>query len=209
MSRGQQGQVFSTGQKENATYNADANSSFNNAQSDVNATQGDVNSYADAVAAFKAANPYGTGGQAETAENQSIADTAAAGSEAAGQALQSQAVRTGQNAGGAIAATEKITEDNDRALMGEEAKATEQRLGENTGYGQAVLQGTGNVEGMQAGVEGMEDTIADQQAKAAQGALGTEEQAAQTPSFMDELGQGLIQSGVAFAGGYGRGLGSK
>ncbi len=195
MSRAQQGQVFSTGQAENKNYNADANSSFSNAQ-------GDITGYGDALSAFKAANPYVTGGAAETAENQSIADTAAAGSQAAGEALQSQAVRTGQNAGGAIAATENIAEQNDRNLMSEEAKATEQRLGAGTGYGEAVLSGTGTQEGMQA-------SLADQEAKTAQGALGSEEQAAQTPSFLDELGQGLIQTGVGFASGFGTGLGKK
>jgi hypothetical protein len=207
LSRGQQGQVFTTGQKQNQSFNNDANTSFNNAESDLSAAQNDVTSYADALAGFKAANPYVQGGQAETAENQSIADTAAGGAQAAGQALQSQAVRTGQNAGGAIAATENIAENNDRNLMGEEAQATESRLGADTGYNQAVLQGTGNVEGMQTGIESAQDQIANQQGQLAEGALSEEEKAAQTPSFMDELGQGLIQAGDNFAGGFGQGFG--
>jgi hypothetical protein len=193
MSRGQQSQVFSTGQGENKTYNSDANTSFADAQSDI----GD---YADSVAAYKAANPYVPGGQAETAENQQIADTADAGAQRAGEALQSQAVRTGQNASGDIAATKSIEEANDRSLMGEEAGATESRLAAGSSYGQSVVGDTGQT-------AGMEDKVAGQEGDLAQGALGEEEKAAQTPSFMDELGQGIIQAGDSFAGGFGQSAG--
>jgi hypothetical protein len=107
--------------------------------------------------------------------------------ESAGQAIQSAAVRTGQNPAGAIAATEKMQQQNERTLVGDQAKATESRLASDTGYQAAGLEGLSKVQGMQ-------DTLAQQQAAAAQGALGTEEEAAKQPSFLDELGQGLISS---------------
>lgn len=195
MSRAQQGAVDTTATNENTTYNT-------NAQSGDNAAQGDIGSYADAVGAFKAANPYGQGGPVQTAQNQEVSDAAAGGAQAAGNALQSAAVRTGQNAGGAIAATEDMQENNTRNLMGQEAGDTAADASANAGYQGQVVADTGNVEGLQSG-------LANQEATAAQGALGTEEQAAQTPSFMDELGSGLIQAGDNFAGGFGQGYGAQ
>jgi hypothetical protein len=186
MSRGQQTSTFNTASGENKNYNNLANTSFSN-------TQGDINSYADAVGAFKAANPFVQGGQAQTVENQELSDTAAGGAQAAGNAVQSAAVRTGQNTGGAIAATESIAAQNDRTLAGQEAAATEQRLGAGTSYEEAGLK-AGEV------IPGMEDTVAQQEGQLAQGALNTQEQAAQTPSFMDELG-GSFASGFGQAAG--------
>jgi hypothetical protein len=190
MSRGQQGQVFNTAKGQNATLNQESQTSFDT-------TNKDIGDYASAVGEFKAANPYGQGGQAQTIENQQLSDTAAGGAQAAGQALQGAAVRTGQNAGGAIAATENMQEANQRALAGEEAAATQQRLGAGTGYGEAVLGATENIPKMQ-------DTVASQQGQLAQGTLGITEDAAKTPSFMDELGTGLIQAGENFAGAAGK-----
>lgn len=193
MSRAQQGQVFSTAGGQQTTYNNMADTSFGKAE-------GDIADYASAVNQFKANDPYVASGEAQTAENQQLADTAAGGAQAAGQAIQSAAVRTGQNPAGAIAATEKIAQENQRTLGGQEAAATDKRLGEEATYNEAALQG-------KAQAEGMQNTVAEEEQKAAQGNLGTEEQAAQTPSFMDELGQGIIQSGVAFAGGAGQAFG--
>lgn len=185
MSRAQQGDVNTTAAAENTSYNTNAQDAFTNAQ-------GDVGSYASAVGAFGAANPYTQGGAVQTADNQQTADTAAGMAQSAGQALQSSAVRTGQNAGGAIAATEQMEDQNERNLVGQEAGQTKDLAAADTGYKSAVLGDTGNVESMQ-------NSLATEQAGAAQGALGTQEQAAQTPSFMDELGQGLI-SGAAQVG---------
>lgn len=190
MSRAQQGQVNDTAAAENTSYNTNAQDAFTKAQ-------GDVGTYANAVGAFKAANPYVQGGAVQTADNQMMADTAAGLAESSGQAIQGASVRTGQNAGGAIAATEAMREAADRQLVGQEASATKDRAAAGTGYGEAVLGATGNVQSMQ-------DKLAAEQAGVAQSALATQENAAKTPSFMDELGQGLItgggQVGAAFAG---------
>jgi hypothetical protein len=193
MSRAQQGQVYSTGQAENKQLDANSNSSFTTAQND-------INSYGQELNQFKANNPYVQGGSVQTAQNQELADTAAAGSASAGQAIQGAAVRTGQNPGGAIAATEQIEQNNQRTLGGEEANATVQRAGADAGYNETALGGAGNI-------VGMEDKIADQQGDLAAGAMSEEEKAAQTPSFLDELGQGVIQAGDNFAGGFGQAIG--
>jgi hypothetical protein len=184
MSRAQQGSVDNTATAENTSYNTQATDAFKDAQ-------GDVGNYSNAVGQFAAANPYGTGGPVQTAQNQETADTAAGMGQSAGQALQGQAVRTGQNAGGAIAGTEAMEENNERALVGQEAGNTASTAAANAGYQGQVVADTGNVQNMQ-------NSLATEQSGAAQGALGTEEQAAQTPSFLDSLGQGL--TGLAGAG---------
>ena len=182
MSRAQQQDVLNQAQGENQTYNTNAQTSFNTANTDI----ADYNSE---VGAFKAANPYGVGGPVRTAQNQEASDTAAGMAQSAGSAIQGAAVRTGQNAGGAIAATENMQEQNTRQLSGQEAGNTVADAGAGASYNAEVL---GDV----AKGEGMQDTLAQQQAAAAQGALGTQEQAAQTPSFMEEIGPGLFNAAV-------------
>jgi len=203
MSRAQQGQVDATGAAENSTYTTGAQGDFNQAQGDIAKEQQGVDTYANQVGAFQANNPYVQGGAVQTAQNQQLADTAAGNAQAAGQALQSQASRTGQNAGGAIAATEKIAEDNARSQMGAAANATAERAGAGTSYTEAGLKGLQDVVGLQSGVTQQQGQLANQQGDLAAGALSEEEKAAQTPSFMDELGQGAIQAGDNFATGAG------
>jgi hypothetical protein len=188
MSRGQQGQVFQTGQQENKNFTTGANTDFDLAQQD-------VNSFANQVGQFRAANPFVQGGQVQTAENQAIADTAGAGGEALGQTLQSAAVRGGQNPNAAIAATEDQATKNMRDVSAQEANATLGRATAGAGYGETALGETGKVAGLQ-------DTLAEQQGQLAQGALGTEEQAAQQPSFGDIFGSAFGQQlGKGLAGG--------
>jgi hypothetical protein len=189
MSRGGLSTVQQQAQNENLTYNPLAQTSFAN-------TQQDISTYGNEIGAFQAQNPYGVGGPAQTADNQATADTAAELAQSAGQTLQGQAVRTGQNAGGAIAATKSMEEANDRALVGEEAAQTQQRLAAGTGYGEAALRA-------QEAIPGMEDTVAGQEATAAQQALGTQETAAgANPSFADVLGEAFgAQLGKTLGGG--------
>lgn len=181
ISRGQQGQVFNQSQAENSSYNTNAQDAFKT-------SEGDVGNYASAVGKFAAANPYTQGGTVQTANNQETADAAAGAAQSYGGALQGQAVRTGQNAGGAIAATEQMAENNERNLVGQEAAQNKDLAAANAGYGQTVLGATGNVESMQ-------DKLAAEQAQAAQGALGSEEEAAKTPGFLDQLTGELISAG--------------
>jgi hypothetical protein len=172
--------VEQTAANQNTTYNREAQGNFADANND-------INSYQNAVGAFKAANPYTQGGQAQTLVNQQLSDTAAGGAQALGQTVQGAAARTGQNAGGAIAAGENVAEQNQRTLAGEEAGATEKRLGLDTGYQEAGLEGTANVANMR-------DKLASQQGELAQGDLGIQEKSSETPGFGDVLGDAFGQS---------------
>ena len=190
MSRSQQGQTFKTSQQENQGYNANAATSYDNAQQDEGNFESQLGKYA-------AANPYVTGGQFQTTTNQQLANTADAGAQAAGQAIQGAAVRTGQNPAGAIAATEAMQQDNTRKLGAGEAQATADRLAAGAGYNQNVTTLSEQPASFEAQLSGMEGGLAN-------GALGTQEQASQQPSFLDELGNGLINgaagAGAAYAG---------
>ena len=67
----------------------------------------------------------------------------------------------------------------------QEGGQTAARAGAGATFNQQTVDNAGKIQSAQ-------DTLAQQQQSAATGQLTPEEQAAQTPSFMDELGQGLI-----------------
>lgn len=188
MSRGQQADVIKTASGENQAYNADAQTGYKMAEND-------ISDYGTAVGKFNASNPYVQGGEFQTAENQQLSDTAAGLGESLGQTVQGQAVRTGQNAGGAIAATENMREQNMRDLAGAEAGATERRIAADTGYKEAGLEGISTIEAKRA-------ALASAEAGNAQSALGTQEQAAQTPGFWDQLTSDVIQGGAKVGAAY-------
>jgi len=190
MSRNQQGKVF--GQSDYNSQNLQAES-----QTGFNTTQNDINDFHSAINAFKAQNPYVEGGEFETAANQELAGTAAGGGQALSQTLQGQSVRTGQNAGGAIAAGKEVAAENQRRLAGEEAGATEARLGGETAYNEAGLKATGEI-------PGMEDKLAEEEGGLGLGYMNTAQKAGETPSFWDTLGESF---GGAFGGAFGKGLG--
>ena len=187
MSRAQQGQVLKTAQGENTAYNA-------NAQTGFNTTNQDINKLGAATNKFIAGNPYQQGGQAQTLENQQLSDTAAGQAQAGGQALQSQAVRTGQNAGGAIAATEQMQQQNTRNLSGDEAKANAERIGAGADYNKGVLGATEVPAQMEA-------SLASGSAGAGNSALDTAQKANEQPGFWDEFGNSFAQSLGQTAGG--------
>ncbi len=192
MSRSQQNQTFNTAQGENQTYNTNAQQAFDKAQ------QG-VTGYGSQLAKFASSNPYVQGGQYQTVQNQELADTANAGANATKQAIEGASVRTGANLGGAVAGAQEVAQQNQRTMGTQEAQANAQRIASEAGYNQTSLGGYQTEQQMQ-------DQLAAQQAGAAQNALGTQEQAANTPSFTDMLGQGLISAGSSFAAGYGSSL---
>jgi len=180
MSRAQQGAIESTESADSAASTTAATTSQAEEQADINQNQSQL-------AKFAADNPYVQGGTMQTAENQELSNTADATAAAAAAKNQQQAQRTGQNAAAPVAAGEAEQQAAQRSLSSEEAGATTSRLASGAQYGAEVL-GAGN-------------SIAAQQAQLssnltgeAQGQEGTAEQAAQTPSFLDELGQGLISS---------------
>jgi hypothetical protein len=185
MSRGQENQVFNQAQGQNATAAKNAQTSYNTAQSD-------IGNYQDQLAKFAAGNPYGEGGQYQTAQNEVLSNTADAMGRSAGEALQGAAVRGGMNAGAGIAATEAMQQNNERNLAAQEAKANEQRIGAGAQYGADVMKAS-------AVPAQIETSLTGQQLNAQDNTLGTQERAAQTPSLMDELGNGIVNAGQTFA----------
>jgi hypothetical protein len=189
------GDEMSKSEEKTATGDAkNQNLQFNkNAQSSYNQAQTDIGDYEGQLAKYSAANPFVQGGQYQTAQTQQAADTAASGAQAAGQAMQAAAVRSGQNPASSIAATEQVSEANNRNLASDEAQQTQQRIGLNAGYNQNVLNATAVPEQMEAALNQTE-------AGAANSALGQEVDAAKTPSYLDELVQGGLTAGSAFVG---------
>ena len=192
MTKSQSGQAFNTASGQNAGYNANANSTYA-------AATGDIGDYKSALGKYAAENPFVQGGEFQTAQNQALADTAGAQAQSAGQALQAEQVRSGQNPSAAIAATEQMNQNNTRNQMQAQAQANQQRIGEEAGYNQNVLNAT-------AVPESMEERLLSTETGAANSSLGQENEAAKTPSFWQELGQGVINAGGQFAGGAAKGM---
>lgn len=186
MSRAQQGQVFQTASGESATNEANAQKSETQEQSDINNQQSQL-------AKFAANNPYVQGGQAQTLSNQQLSNTADATANAAKAENQQLSQRTGQNAATGVAAGEAEAQDAQRNLSNSESQATGSRLANESAYNQQAQSDAGAISQEQENLAGL-------QGGQAQGELGTTETAAQTPSFLDELGSGLIQGADAAAG---------
>jgi hypothetical protein len=181
MSRAQQGQIESTETANTATETAAANASQAAEQADIGTQQSQL-------AKFAANNPYVQGGQAQTVENQQLSGTADATAAGAAAKTQQQAQRTGQNASAGVAAGEAEAAQAQRTMGTQEAGATQSRLASGAQYGQDVLSGGNQIVAEQ-------NSLGSQEANEAQGQASVGEQAAQTPSFLDELGQGLITGG--------------
>lgn len=184
MSRSQEGAVVGEAKNQNAGYYSNAQNSYTNAQADV----GD---FSDQLAQYKASNPYVNGGAFQTATNQQLANTADASARSAGATLQGQAERTGQNTAGSVAATEQMQEQNTRDLSSEEAAQTQKRIGAGAQYNEGVLSATAKPEEMEAQLSG-------QQAGVGEGTLNTQQKAGETPSWLDEFGNG-VASGLGKA----------
>lgn len=190
MSRAQQGQIEST-ETGNSKTSTDAATKSQQEQ------QGDINEGTSQLAKFAADNPYVQGGAAQVASNQTISGAADASAEAAKAGAQSQAERTGQNPAAANAAAITAAQNAQRTASTEQGAATTSRLASETGYGKDVMEEGNVLTNEQAALTG-------NLTGEAQGQEGIAENAAQTPSFLDELGNGLIQgadmAGAAYAG---------
>jgi len=188
MSRAQQGAIEST-------ETADSAKSTTAASASQAAEQADINSGQSNLAKFAANNPYVQGGQAQTVENQQVANTADATAAGAAAKNQQQSQRTGQNASAGVAAGEAEAQQAQRTAGSQEAGATQSRLAAGSQYGEDVLKAGDTLTAEQA-------NLSSNLTGEAQGQEGIGEQAAQTPSFLDELGQGLITGGSAAGGAY-------
>ena len=193
MSRGQEGAVVGTSKAQNSTYFNNAQNSYNSAQSDVGDFSKQLSDYKGQVANFSAKNPYVQGGEFDTASNRQIANTNDAAARSAGQALQGQALRTGQNSAGAVAATEAMEEQGARDTNAEQARATQQRVQGEAGYNKEALGANQGVLEATAQPEQMEANLSGQQGNLAGGALSTEQKAGETPSWFDEFGNAVAQ----------------
>lgn len=178
MSRSQQTQTFNTASGESATNEANAQQSEQNEQQDINNQESQL-------AKFSANNPYVQGGEYQTAQNQTSSNTADANAAAGRATLQQQAERTGQNPQAANATASSLAQADERANAAQQANATTQRIGSEAGYNETGLSDAAKIAGEQ-------ESLASLQGGQAQGELGTSEQAANTPSFLDELGNGLV-----------------
>jgi hypothetical protein len=160
VSRDQESELNDTAKAQNATQ-------FSESQDAVKGAQ-------DTIATQLATNPYAPGGDFSTTTNRQLSNTADVGSATTAEQLQQQAQRTGQNPAAARAAAVAAAQANERALSGEEASAEQTRAAADTGY-------TAGVEGEQAGLAGTTGSEAG-------GTLGTQQKAAEDPSFWDQFG---------------------
>ena len=188
MSRAQEGAVIDTAKGQNKTYFNNAQNSYSAANADIGDYQRELADYKGQVSAFSAKNPYTQGGEFQRSTNQIVANTSDANARAAGQTLQGQALRTGQNSAGAIGATEAMERQGTRDVAGEEAGANQQRIGAEAGYNKEALDAGKGVVGATEVPAQLETTLAGQQGNLGEGALGIQENAAKTPSWMDQFG---------------------
>ena len=179
ISRGQQQQVLNTASSQNAT-------NFGNAQSAFGQTQNDVGDYTNALNKYVSANPYVQGGQYDQTINAGLANTSDAGANSLAGALQSQAKRTGMNSAADAATASSMAQANTRSLSADQAAAQQQRIGSDASYNQTALNASATPAQLESGLYGTSGSQGNQE-------LSTQESAAQTPSFWDEVGSGLTQ----------------
>lgn len=187
MSRSQENQTFNTAQSEQ-------NTNFSNAQKSEKADQNAIGQYSSALAKYASSNPYLQGGEYQTAQNQSLSNTADAESKAAANEMAQRAARTGQNPAAATAAEEEIAQQGQRDLSGNEAKTNADRIGSEAKYNEGVVAGTGKLSDMQERLAALQQAGSNSDLAAQQAA------AKGNPSFMDTLG-------TSFGSALGSGLG--
>lgn len=188
MSRGQSTQTYNTASSQNAA-------NFGNAQSAYGTAQNDVGNYQKQLAQFVSGNPYVKGGEYDQTINQGLTNVSDAGANSLQGALQSQAMRTGQNSAANAATASAAAQQNTRNLSGDLASAQQQRISSEAAYNQAALGASAIPAQMEAGLYGTASGAGNQE-------LGTQAGAAQTPSFWDQLGGSLAGSlGKAVGGG--------
>lgn len=189
MSRSQQGALYNTTSKEGGT-------AFGSAENDLTRAQEDIGNYEGQLASYAAGNPYVPGGEFQTSQNRVLSDTANATANAGQAMVQGMARRTGQNPAAANAAGEAIAEKSQRTLGADQARANEQRIGDEANYNRSVLQAS-------AVPVGMESQLAGDQSRLYGTAMGTSESAARTPSFWDVTGDAFGNAlGKTLGGGF-------
>lgn len=188
------------------TANDESKTNFNEGQDAGKQAQQDTQNYRNTLGKYIADNPYTKGGEFDTSENQILANTADASSDATRDQLQTQAQRTGQNVNAANATAEEVAQQNERNLSGQSSEATQSRIASKAGY---------DANGVQMSAEPItaETNLYNAGNTAATGELNTAEQAAaadKKSSFMDNFGSsfasGLGKIGATAATGAAIGL---
>lgn len=180
MSRATEQAAGDTAKAQNAGY-------YSNAQNSYTKAQNDIGDYSDQLSKYKASNPFVEGGQFQTATNRVLANTADSGARSAGARLQGQALRTGGNTAGGIAATEEMERQGTRDLSAQEAEAQKGRIAGEAGYNKSALDAT-------AVPAEMESRLATGQGGDANSSLGSEVKAYEQPGFWDQFGSAFAQS---------------
>lgn len=177
ISRGQATTAFNTASSQNAA-------NFGNSQSAFGDTQSDIGDYQTALNKFVSGNPYAAGGEYSSTINPALANASDAGSNSLKGALQAQSLRTGQNSAAGLATAQSGAEANTRNLSSSLASADQSRINAETGYNTTALGATSTPISAESGLYGSSGTQANN-------ALGTEQKSSTTPSFWDEVGNGI------------------
>lgn len=177
MSRGQSTQTFNTAADQNKT-------DFSNAQNAFGDTESSIGNYNNQLAKFVSGNPYTKGGEFDSTINTGLANVSDAGANSLKGALAETALRTGQNSASNAATAASAAQQNTRDLSANLAQAQQQRIAGEAGYNQTALGATATPISANQALFGTSTG-------AANNTLGTEEGAAKTPGFWDEVGSGL------------------
>jgi hypothetical protein len=129
-------------------------------------------------------NPYVKGGEYDQTINTGLANVSDAGANSLRGALQSQALRTGQNSAADAATAAAGAQQNTRNLSSVLAGAQQKRIAGEAGYNQTAL-------GASAVPIQANQALYGASANAADSVLGDETQAAKAPSFWDEVGDSV------------------
>jgi hypothetical protein len=187
MSRGQEDAVAGTSAAQNEGYYNNAQTSYGDAQTDIGNYETQLGQYASDVNKFAGENPYTAGGEFAKDQTQILTNTSDAGASSEKAALQDQALRTGQNMGGANATAESISEANERNLSGQEAQADQTRTADEAAYNNQTLSAQQQLTSDTAVPAQMESSLYNGSATAGNAALGIDEKASETPSFWEGL----------------------
>lgn len=180
MSRGQQSDVISTAKSQNAT-------DFGNAQTALSNTDTSIGDYQDQLAKYVSSNPYTAGGEYDKTINSGLANVSDAGSNSLKGALQSQALRTGQNSAADAATAASGAQQNTRDLSTALASAQGNRISSEAGYNQTGLNATAVPINANAGLYGTS-------LSGGSSALNTQAGSSETPGFWDEVGNSFAKN---------------
>lgn len=195
MSRAQESGTGDTAKGRSGTYYNNAQNSYANAQSDVGDYEKQLGDYGASIAKFRSSNPFVEGGEFQRDSNQQTANTADAMARSAGETLQGQALRTGQNSAGAIGATEKMEQQNTRDLSADQAKLNQARIGQEAGYNEKGVGMEGDLTRATEFPVQAETQLSGQQGALSDANLRDAIEAYQAnPSFSDEFGGAFAKS---------------